>query len=265
MDRTAILADSDHPLVSGTALQLTENVDTPSDQLEKLFFFVRDGIRFGFQPHGDLMRASETIRLGMGQCNNKTTLLVALSRSLGFPARVHFSLIRREIQRGLFPSLAYLFLPRLISHSWAEVEVDGRWRRLDSYINDLDFYRAGRAELRCRGWNTGFSIACSAGESIADFDIDRERFVQMDAVVEDHGVWQEPADYYRSALYRNRPSAFRMLLYRIVLKAFNQDANWLIALKVDPFFANLRPDARYQQLLRRMNFPGTDGEHDERH
>jgi transglutaminase/protease-like cytokinesis protein 3 len=32
--------------------------------------------------------------------------------------------------------LAYRLMPPLISHSWLEVQIDGTWRRLDSYIND---------------------------------------------------------------------------------------------------------------------------------
>jgi TolB-like protein/Tfp pilus assembly protein PilF len=37
--------------------------------------------------------------------------------------------------------------------------------------------------------------------------------------------------------------------------AYRQQAEWMVLLKVNPCFDDLRPDARFQDLLRRMNFP----------
>jgi hypothetical protein len=44
----------------------------------------------------------------------------------------------------------------------------------------------------------------------------------MDAVVDDHGVWDEPADYYASARYRNRPGFFKLWLYRLLVGGINR-------------------------------------------
>ena len=216
------LADYDHPVVIQKANELSKNSKSLHETLKKIFLYVRDEIRFEFPVNGDLIKASETIVMQKGQCNTKGTLFLALCRALGIPARMHFSGIRKEIQRGLFTGISYKLMPDTISHGWIEVEINNVWRRLDSYINDLPFYLNGKEELKKNGWDTGYSISCSSGESSADFNIEDEHFVQMDAVVEDHGVWDEPSDYFNSNMYRNRPNAFKLFVYRMVVGKINQ-------------------------------------------
>ena len=114
------LADYNNPLVRKTAERLTGNTNTVLEKLDRLFHYVRDDIKFGFTQDGDLMKASTTIRLGKGQCNTKGTLLLALCKAVGIPARIHFSLIKKEIQRGLFTGLGYKLMAPLLSHSWIE-------------------------------------------------------------------------------------------------------------------------------------------------
>jgi len=217
-----LLADFNDPLVRDTAARLTRDVPDVREKLARLFYYVRDDIEFGFPPKADLTTASETIRLGMGQCNTKGTLFLNLCKAAGIPARLHFSLIRKDIQRGLFEGLAYRLLPPLLSHSWLEVELDGSWRRLDGYINDAPFFDAAREALRRCGWSTGFSVADAEGQASIAFDPEAERFVQMQAVVHDHGVWDDPADYYQSPAYRNRPGALRLLMYRLLIGGINK-------------------------------------------
>lgn len=215
------LADHEHPLVVETAARLTKGEPTVRAKLHSLFLYVRDEIRFGFPTGGDFVKASETIRRGVGQCNTKATLLLALCRAAGIPARIHFSLIRKEIQKGFFTGIAYWLMPSKISHSWIEVEIDGRWRRIDTFINDLPLFEAARAELKRRCWTTGFSVALKNGEASADLNLDKEAFSQMAAVTDDHGTWNDPADYFASRRYRNRPGPFRMWLYRRMIGGIN--------------------------------------------
>jgi tetratricopeptide (TPR) repeat protein len=42
---------------------------------------------------------------------------------------------------------------------------------------------------------------------------------------------------------------------RLLEIAYEQRAGWMVLLKVDPCFDPLRSDARFQDLMRRMNFP----------
>lgn len=217
-----ILADADHSLTKATAQRLTVGAKTDREKLESLFLFVRDEIAFGFPLMGDLVPASETIKTGVGQCNTKATLLLALCRASEIPARIHFSLISKDIQRGFFIGIAYWLMPQSISHSWIEVEIEGAWRRIDSFINDMPLHKAAEQELSRLGWNVGFSLALANGHASADLNVDEEAFEQMAAVTDDHGVWDDPGDYYASPLYQNRPGFLRMLAYRLMIGSVNR-------------------------------------------
>jgi len=216
------LADDDDPFVRDTAARVIDGEQRVQERLRKLFHFVRDDVVFGFPQAGDLVRASDTIAMGMGQCNTKATLFLALCRCVRIPARIHFSLIRKEIQRGLFTGFGYAFMPTFLSHSWLEVNVDGSWHAIDSYINDVPFYRAARKELETRGWDTGFSLSCPGGNCSCRLDLDKAVFVQMAAVVADHGTWKEPGDYYGTDDYHNRPSVVKSFLYRAMIGRVNR-------------------------------------------
>lgn len=211
------LADYNHPRVKRTAEILTRNEPTIRGKLENLFYYVRDEIKFGILPEVDYLPASEIIKRKIGACNNKGILLFALCKASDIPVRMHFSIIKKEIQRGLFKGLAYKILPKVLSHGWVEVLVENKWRNIDSYINDHTYYLAAKKELRKRNWDTGFSVACSTGESSSDFNIDEEKYVQMDAVIEDHGVYEDPADYLYSERYANKANFVKFFMLKHII------------------------------------------------
>lgn len=216
------LADSTHPLVQQTAKFLTEGVTEPKDKLAKIFNYVRDEIEFGFPPEGDFVKASQTIERGYGQCNTKGILILALCKSAGIPARLHFSRISKEIQHGFFLGLFYWMMPKEITHSWLEVDLDGHWHPVDTYINDLTLHNAAVRELKRLGWETGFSVSRVYGEPRAELDLRDEQFSQMGAVVGDNGTWDEPADFFSGRDYLNRPGLIKQALYRLYLPLANR-------------------------------------------
>ncbi len=195
------LTDSEHPTVSTLASRLTFNKTKPLEKVESIFYYVRDEIRFGFPPIWDQVKASETIYYGIGYCNTKATLFVALLRAAGLSARIHFGLIDIRIMRGILPAFSFPFMPKLGGHSWTEVQLEGQWKAIDSYINDKPLYERALPKLQKSGRALGYSIAPREGKSSCEFNFGELGFVHMGAVREDHGVWDDPADYYASDRY----------------------------------------------------------------
>jgi hypothetical protein len=212
MTTSVRLADSDHPLIQKKASELILGRRTLLEKLEAIFHFVRDDIKFGFTPRWDDVKASEVMQYGLGYCNTKATLFQALSKSVGVPSRIHFGLIDVNIMRGIMPGFVFPFMPKAGGHSWIEVLLDGQWRPIDSYINDRPFYERALRRLQVSGRMMGFSLCLINGKSSCDFNFGDKGFVQMGAVVEDHGVWDDPAEYFASEKYLHW-NAIQSMLY----------------------------------------------------
>jgi hypothetical protein len=206
------LSDFDHPTVQKITAELTLGKQTPLDKLESIFGFVRDGIKFGFPPKWDQVKASEVLGYGLGYCNTKATLFQALSKAAGIPARVHYGLIDIRIMRGILPSFAFPFMPEVGGHSWIEVQLDGQWKPIDSYINDQPFYEKALDRIRKSGSGIGYSVSFVEGKSSCEFNFGEKGFVHMGAVKEDHGVWEDPAEYFASDKYP-RWNVIQSMLY----------------------------------------------------
>jgi len=221
--KNTLISDFEHPAVVRTLQELTRCTMQKEKVIEAIFLYVRDRILFGgFPPKGDLTLASETIGLGYGQCNTKSALFLALLKAAGIPARIHFSWIRREIQQGLFTGLLFHLMPKELSHSWIEVQHEGAWRPIDSFINDSSFYRNGKKRLQKEGLREGYSVSCRKAESRIDFTLSGSGFVQMDSVTRDLGWYDDPSVFYASADYTNRPGPVQLLVYRLAIGGINR-------------------------------------------
>ncbi len=222
------LADFDHPIIKKKAAELMLGKQTIVDKLESIFSFVRDGIRFGFPPKWDEVKASQVISYGLGYCNTKATLFHALSQACDIPTRVHFGLIDIRIMRGILPSFAFPFMPKAGGHSWIEVQLDGQWKPIDSYINDKVFYERALKRLSAAGKAIGYSISFVEGKSSCEFNFGEKGFVHMGAVVEDHGVWEDPAEYFASLKYR-RLNTIQSMFYPVLALLVNRNVEGIRA------------------------------------
>jgi hypothetical protein len=196
-----LLSDFDHPSIVTTANELTYQHDNLLEKIEAIFHFVRDEIKFGFTPKWDIVKASEVLEYGVGYCNTKATLFLALAKASNIPVRIHCGLVNREILSGLLPARLLSSLPQAGPHSWIELEIEGKWESIDSYINDKQLYNRALALLQDSGRINGYSISLAEGQSSCEINFGEKGFVHMGALVKDHGVWEDYSEYISSNRY----------------------------------------------------------------
>jgi hypothetical protein len=130
-----------------------------------------------------------TLDDGVGDTSAKTALFVALLQAAGLSARQHFVTIDHGILRGISAHGAHRLLPWEILHSYAEVEVEGRWCSVDSYALDYPLWRGATARLAFEGGLLGYG---AHRDGTCRWSGRGHAFAQLatpDIVVEDHGAY----------------------------------------------------------------------------
>ena len=103
-----------------------------------------------------------------------------------------------------------------------EIEVDGEWKLIDSYINDKLFYEGALKRLQESGKTTSFSISLAKGVSSCEFNFGEKGFVHMGAVVDDHGTWDDYSEYISSEKYISM-DRMQLMSYPILAKMSNRN------------------------------------------
>lgn len=142
------ISDYDNPIVKEAARLIIKDAATREDKLKRIFFYVRDDIKFGFNRTYDFVKVSEVLREKIGYCNSKATLFLALCKAAGIPARIHCGTIRVDIMRGILPGYAVALSAEKGPHSWVKVEIGDTWKKLDAYIIDRDLFASSRKKLK---------------------------------------------------------------------------------------------------------------------
>ncbi len=76
------------------------------ERIGAVYDFVRNEIAFGYNA-SDELSASAVLADGVGQCNTKSTLLMALMRAVGIRCRYHGFTIDKPLQKGAITGIAY--------------------------------------------------------------------------------------------------------------------------------------------------------------
>lgn len=173
-------------------------VDLPVyDRIGAAYNFVRDAIAFGYNKSDDLP-ASRVLADGIGQCNTKSTLLMALLRALDIPCRFHGFTIDKALQKGAITGLAYALAPRDILHSWVEVWFDGKWVNLEGFILDSKYLASLKQRFGdAKGAFCGFGVATPDLQNPSVDWVGRDTYIQKDGINADLGIVDDPDTFYQ--------------------------------------------------------------------
>ena len=166
------------------------------DKIGAVYNFVRDEIQFGYNTADDLP-ASRVLADGIGQCNTKGTLLMALLRAVGVVCRFHGFTIDKALQRGAITGLAYRLAPRNIIHSWVEVWSGEQWVQLEGFILDRKYL--GALQKRFASYRGAFCGYGAATSDLQNPDVDwrgSNTYIQRDGINQDFGLFDSPDAFY---------------------------------------------------------------------
>jgi transglutaminase-like putative cysteine protease len=143
--------DSDHAAVLAFANSHARGT-TDTERAVALFYAVRDGFRYDpyrldLSPHG--MKASTVLEVGHGWCVTKAALLTAVCRAAGIPARLGFADVRNHLSTARLRAL--MGTDVFIWHGYAEIWLDGAWRKVTPAFNQQLCERFGLRPLDFNG------------------------------------------------------------------------------------------------------------------
>lgn len=202
--RPTPLLDLEDPRLRVRARSLTQLCKSEREKALAVYAFVK---RLPFAKPLKLQQrtARQVLDAGRGDSPDKATLLVALLRLAGIPARIHWWEYDGQIMRGLVRSLAAGSRPTV------EAWLGGQWVGTDTFIFDAAYMAAARQRLRELGWMCGFGIHRD-GQAIWDGANGAwvcGRPPQEDPLVlDDQGCWNDPLEFVQSEAYRRKHRQF---------------------------------------------------------
>lgn len=238
---TAIL-DYGHPSVQ-TLVDARRWRDIPCRaRIGAVYDFVRDEIGFGYNA-SDALSASLVLADGYGQCNTKTTLLMALLRAVDVPCRFHGATIDKRLQKGVVDGVLYRLAPRNILHSWAEVRYDDRWVDLEGVILDADYLTGLRNTVAAAGALLGYGAGTDDIGDPPIFWTGADTAIQKTGVNGDLGTYDDPDAFYRE--HGTNLTGIRNLVYQGVIRhAMNRRVAAIRGCAITPAVRRRHPSVR---------------------
>ena len=209
------LLDFTHPAIEAVVEERGWRQLPTFERIGAVYDFVRNEIAFGYNA-GDELPASAVMADGIGQCNTKGTLLMALLRASGVACRFHGFTIDKALQKGAITGPAYLLAPRRIIHSWVEVWFEGRWVALEGFILDAPYLASLQRRFPEARRFCGFGAATPDLSAPAVEWRGQDTFIQKEGIVDDFGVFGSPDEFY--ARHGSNLSGLKRWLYTRVIR-----------------------------------------------
>lgn len=130
------IMDSDHKIVREFARDAVGELTDPVEMAVKLYLAVRDGIRYDpYSPFylPEHYRASFVLKRGRSFCVPKASLLCALARGCGIPARVGLATVRNHLATKQL--IDFLGTDLFVSHGFVELYLRGKWVKATPAFN----------------------------------------------------------------------------------------------------------------------------------
>jgi transglutaminase-like putative cysteine protease len=202
------MSNAIHPLLTATPLLDIQHPDiealvasrgwptlAPYDRIGAVYDFVRNQIAFGYN-EGDELPASRVLADGIGQCNTKSTLLMAFLRAVGIPCRFHGFTIDKLLQKGAISGLTYWLAPQRIIHSWVEVSYESRWIALEGFILDAPYLASLQRRFPDARRFCGYGVATPDLSAPGVEWRGRHTYIQKDGIADDFGIFDSPDAFY---------------------------------------------------------------------
>ncbi len=223
LKETPIL-DYSNPQIQNLLLQRNWKALDTTERVKSIYNFVRDEIAFGYNETDDIP-ASKVLGDGYGQCNTKSTLLMALLRATGVPCRIHGFAINKALQKGAITGIWYKLSPDNILHSWVEVSVNNSWYNLEGVILDKQYLvQLQIANKECKATFCGFGVYTDNFQNpTIDWNLNNT-YIQDKGINQDFGLFDSPDDFYK--VHNQKLNCIKRFLFKYVVRnLMNKNVN----------------------------------------
>ena len=146
------IIDSDHPDIRAFVAEETRNAPNAVDKAVRLYYAVRDGVRY--DPYYPFYlpahyRASVVLKGRRGFCVPKVSLLCAAGRACGIPSRAGFATVRNHLATRQL--LEFMGSDLFVFHGFTEFFLEGKWVKATPAFNSELCERFGVPPLEFNG------------------------------------------------------------------------------------------------------------------